>query len=102
MKLSIVTSVVSLHPGAHGPWEVDATIEDVALVAETATASATTTSPAASTSPFPQRNSTAAGRATATRWPPSVISQPELTGPVLSRYSDKRDSPCSPGDRQGQ
>jgi exonuclease I len=36
MKLSIVTPVVSLHPGAHGPWEVDATIEDVALVAETA------------------------------------------------------------------
>ena len=26
MKLSIVTPVVSLHPGAHGPWEVDATI----------------------------------------------------------------------------
>ena len=36
MKLSIVTPVVSLHPGAHGRWEVDATIEDVALVAETA------------------------------------------------------------------
>jgi probable F420-dependent oxidoreductase len=36
MELSIVTPVVSLHPGAHGPWEVDATIEDVALVAETA------------------------------------------------------------------
>jgi hypothetical protein len=36
MKLSIVTPVVSLHPGAHGHWEVDATIEDVALVAETA------------------------------------------------------------------
>ncbi|TPG33815.1 TIGR03619 family F420-dependent LLM class oxidoreductase [Mycolicibacterium hodleri] len=25
-----------MNPGAHGPWEVDATIEDVALVAETA------------------------------------------------------------------
>jgi probable F420-dependent oxidoreductase len=35
-KLSIVTPVVSLHPGAHGPWEVHATIEDVARVAETA------------------------------------------------------------------
>jgi len=27
MKLSIVTPVVSLHPGTHGPWEVDASIE---------------------------------------------------------------------------
>jgi probable F420-dependent oxidoreductase len=36
VKLSIVTPVVSLNPGAHGPWEVDAMIEDVARVAEAA------------------------------------------------------------------
>ncbi|CAN5705832.1 LLM class F420-dependent oxidoreductase [soil metagenome] len=36
MKLSIATPVVSLNPGAHGPWEATATIEDVARVAETA------------------------------------------------------------------
>jgi probable F420-dependent oxidoreductase len=36
VKLSIVTPVVSLNPDAHGPWEVDATIEDVARVAEAA------------------------------------------------------------------
>lgn len=36
VKLSIVTPVVSLNPGDHGPWETTATIEDVALIAETA------------------------------------------------------------------
>jgi hypothetical protein len=103
MKLSIVTPVVSLHPGAHGPWEVDATIEDVALVAETADRLAYHYLTCSEHIAIPATElDRRAGRATATRWPPSVISQPELTGPVLSRYSDKRDSPCSPGDRQGQ
>ena len=36
VKLSIATPVVSLNPGAHGPWESTATIEDVARIAETA------------------------------------------------------------------
>lgn len=36
MKLSIASPVVSLHPGAHGPWEETATIDDLARVAETA------------------------------------------------------------------
>lgn len=36
MKLSIATPVVSLNPGAHGPWETTATVEDVARIAETA------------------------------------------------------------------
>lgn len=36
VKLSIATPVVSLNPGSHGPWETNATIDDVATVAETA------------------------------------------------------------------
>jgi alkanesulfonate monooxygenase SsuD/methylene tetrahydromethanopterin reductase-like flavin-dependent oxidoreductase (luciferase family) len=36
VKLSIATPVVSLNPGAHGPWEATATIGDVKRVAETA------------------------------------------------------------------
>ena len=36
MKLSIGTPVVTMTPGGHGAWEVSATIEDVAQVAETA------------------------------------------------------------------
>ena len=36
VKLSIATPVVSLNPGAHGPWESTATVEDVARIAEAA------------------------------------------------------------------
>lgn len=36
LELSIASPVVSLNPGSHGPWEQDATIEDLATVAETA------------------------------------------------------------------
>lgn len=36
MRLSIGTPVVTLTPGAHGGWEVTASIEDLARVAETA------------------------------------------------------------------
>ncbi len=35
-KLSISSPVVTLNPGSHGPWELNATIEDLAQVAETA------------------------------------------------------------------
>lgn len=35
-KLSISSPVVTLNPGAFGPWELDATIEDLAQVAEVA------------------------------------------------------------------
>ena len=36
VKLAIGTPVVTMTPGGHGAWEVSATIEDVAQVAETA------------------------------------------------------------------
>jgi probable F420-dependent oxidoreductase len=36
VKLSISSPVVTLNPGAFGPWELNATIDDLALVAETA------------------------------------------------------------------
>ena len=36
VKLSISSPVVTLNPGSHGPWELNATIEDLAKVAETA------------------------------------------------------------------
>ena len=36
VKLSISSPVVTLNPGSHGPWELNATIEDLAQVAETA------------------------------------------------------------------
>ena len=36
LKLSISSPIVTLNPGAFGPWEPDATIEDLAKVAETA------------------------------------------------------------------
>jgi probable F420-dependent oxidoreductase len=35
VKLSIASPVVSLNPGAHGRWELDATVEDLAKVAQT-------------------------------------------------------------------
>lgn len=34
MQLSISSPVVTLHPGSHGPWEVNATVEDLATVAD--------------------------------------------------------------------
>ena len=36
LKLSIGTPAVTMTPGAHGPWEQAATIEDIARIAETA------------------------------------------------------------------
>lgn len=36
MKLAISTPVVTMNPGAHGPWEAAATIDDVVKVAVTA------------------------------------------------------------------
>lgn len=36
VRLSIGTPIVTMTPGAHAPWEVDGTIEDVARIAETA------------------------------------------------------------------
>jgi probable F420-dependent oxidoreductase len=36
VKLSIGTPIVTMTPGAHAPWEVDGSIEDVARIAETA------------------------------------------------------------------
>jgi probable F420-dependent oxidoreductase len=36
VRISISSPVVTLNPGAHGPWELKATVEDLARVAETA------------------------------------------------------------------
>jgi probable F420-dependent oxidoreductase len=36
MRLSVATPVLTMMPQAHGAWEVEATIEDVARIAETA------------------------------------------------------------------
>ncbi len=36
LELSIATPVVTMTPGSHGKWEISATIEDLARVAETA------------------------------------------------------------------
>jgi probable F420-dependent oxidoreductase len=36
VKLSISSPVVTLNPGSHGPWELNATVEEIARVAQTA------------------------------------------------------------------
>jgi probable F420-dependent oxidoreductase len=36
VELSISSPIVTLNPGSHGPWEVNATVEDLATVAEVA------------------------------------------------------------------
>ncbi len=36
MRVGITTPVLSMLPGAHGPWEMDGTLDDVAAIAEAA------------------------------------------------------------------